>query len=128
MIYLITDTHFYHKNIIKYESRPENFNELIIENVKKVLTPTDTLYHMGDVIFSQNSKLESILASWNCKKILIRGNHDEGHSDNWFLKKGFDEVCEEKVLLYNDRKYLSLLWLSDRPILLRRPFPLSNVS
>lgn len=30
--WLITDRHHNHKAIIKYEGRPENFNELIIEN------------------------------------------------------------------------------------------------
>ena len=50
-IYLISDTHFNHKNIAKYCNRPENFNELIWENLGK-LKKGDLLIHLGgDICF-----------------------------------------------------------------------------
>lgn len=48
MIYLISDTHFYHKSIIPYCKRPfssiNEMNEKIIENWNLIVTNKDILY------------------------------------------------------------------------------------
>jgi calcineurin-like phosphoesterase family protein len=80
--------HFNHANIIKYEDRPENFKELIIENCQKMIGENDTIIHLGDVIFSRKGELEDILKSIPGTKHLCKGNHD-GESDDWYIRKGF---------------------------------------
>ena len=40
-IWLTSDWHLGHTNIVKYCNRPENFEELIIQNWLKVVKPDD---------------------------------------------------------------------------------------
>lgn len=84
MIFLTSDTHFNHKNIIKYEhdTRPfntiEEMNDVLIERWNSVVTSSDTVYHLGDFFMGQTRKnlYEEILSKLNGKIHLIIGNHD----------------------------------------------------
>lgn len=82
-IYLTSDLHLNHENIIKYEmtTRPfstvEKMNETIVRNWNSVVSNEDTVYVLGDFFMGDNQKIEPILNSLNYKEIiLIRGNHD----------------------------------------------------
>lgn len=54
-IFVTSDTHFNHKNIIKYCNRPfkdvEEMNEAIINNWNNLVTNDDVIYHLGDFGF-----------------------------------------------------------------------------
>lgn len=83
--YFITDPHWGHFNIITFEDnegricRPfssiEEHDDLIIDNINKVVRPCDKLYVLGDVIMYRRNFtiLDRIITK---KRILIRGNHD----------------------------------------------------
>jgi calcineurin-like phosphoesterase family protein len=83
-IFLISDTHFGHGNILNFKDkegnavRPfssvEEMDETLIENWNKVVKPTDKIYHLGDVAIPRKGL--DCLARCNGDKILIRGNHD----------------------------------------------------
>lgn len=91
-VWLITDTHFDHKNIIQYCNRPEDFSQQIIDNWNKLVKPDDIVLHLGDVAwpkFYQEHSFKELPG----KKILIRGNHDEG-SIFYFMNHGFDFACD----------------------------------
>lgn len=96
--WIITDTHFNHDNIIEYEIRPENFNELIIENWKSLVSDKDIIYHLGDVIFKRQGTLGEILEQLPGRKILLRGNHDMNKTQ-WYINKGFESVQNYLITL-----------------------------
>lgn len=104
MIYLISDTHLHHKNIIDYDNREDNYID-IIKNDFKILNQSDTLIHLGDVFFSRATESMQIFKNINCHKILIKGNHDN-KEDDWYLEHGFDEVYEKFSLIINDKNIL----------------------
>lgn len=74
-IYLISDTHFGHKNLLRFErtefNTVEEHDEFIIETINAIVKPTDTLIHLGDV-----GNVEMI-RQLNGHKELILGNHDQ---------------------------------------------------
>ena len=59
-IWFTSDTHFGHKNIIQYCSRPwdnvEKMNEDIINNWNAIVKPNDIVFHLGDVSFRNKEK------------------------------------------------------------------------
>lgn len=91
--FVISDTHFNHAKLMEYENRPENFNELIIKNWNKLVTPEDLVIHLGDVILGRNSELSGITGRLNGTKVLARGNHDN-ESVGWYMKRGFSFVAD----------------------------------
>jgi len=75
-IYIISDTHFNHKNMIEYCGRPENFEDLIWENLKKI--PSDAqLFHLGDICLGKDIEVHQRLSTYPFNKTLISGNHDK---------------------------------------------------
>lgn len=111
MIYIISDTHFNHEAIKDFEWRPDNFNELIIKNWKKIVNPEDTIIHLGDVIFSRASELWDILWQLPWYKILVKGNHDMNRN-GWYLNKWFNFVCDKIELRVNHKNVI----LTHKPI------------
>ncbi|QPY77346.1 metallophosphoesterase [Bacillus phage Anthos] len=92
-IYVTSDTHFGHRNIIEYENRPfkdvEDMNEKLIENWNKVVKPHDLVVHVGDLFLCGAKKAEEIAKRLNGRKILVKGNHDS-FSKAKYDKMGFD--------------------------------------
>ena len=96
--WLITDTHFYHNVMVERCGWPPDYIGKIIKNCQHLVAQQDLLLHLGDVIFYRHKTLKDILAKIPGKKILIRGNHDKGHSNGWFMRNGFDFVANQIVL------------------------------
>ena len=74
--WIISDTHFFHENIGRYCSRPENWQELIIKNWNDLVSPDETVLHLGDFAFGKRSNFDILTERLHGKIILIRGNHD----------------------------------------------------
>lgn len=91
-VYLISDTHFNHKNIATYCQRPENFTELIIKRWNETVKPEDLVIHLGDVQIGKKS--EWIMPNLPGRKVLILGNHDRQNSATWWMEHGFDFACQ----------------------------------
>jgi calcineurin-like phosphoesterase family protein len=81
MIWFTSDTHFGHKNILRYTNRPfsdvNEMDEFLIQSWNRKVHPNDEVYHLGDVALCSASKLRNILKRLNGKIYLIRGNHDK---------------------------------------------------
>jgi calcineurin-like phosphoesterase family protein len=80
--WFISDTHFFHENIIQYCGRPfanaETMTECLIKNWNSVVGPNDYVYHLGDVFMGGNDRdRNEVLYALNGHKRLIVGNHDE---------------------------------------------------
>lgn len=100
-IWTISDTHWNHVNILKYENRPVDHVQQIIKNWQGLVQPEDLVIHLGDVIFAEDKEknLKAILAELPGKKILCRGNHDSYPEAKWaqwefFMNCGFDAVTD----------------------------------
>jgi calcineurin-like phosphoesterase family protein len=93
--YIIADTHFFHDALKRFCGRPEKFEQLIINNWKSTVKPWDIIFHLGDVTWGNQTELKSIITSLPGTKVLVRGNHDKNHSNNWFIKAGFSIVVEK---------------------------------
>lgn len=75
--WLIADTHFFHTNIGEYCSRPEGWQDLIIENWNRLIRPGDVVLHLGDLALGKKENLESLIPLLNGELFLVRGNHDQ---------------------------------------------------
>jgi len=76
--FFTSDTHFGHKNILKYTNRPfksvEEMDEELIRRWNATVTPDDTVIHLGD--FSLKGNVNKYLKQLNGNIIWIGGNHD----------------------------------------------------
>jgi calcineurin-like phosphoesterase family protein len=97
-IFVISDTHFSHSNILKFTGldgqlvRPEfnsveEMDELMIENWNKTVRDNDIVYHLGDVYFNKG---HTNLSRLRGRKRLILGNHDNGKS--MYLQNTFQKI------------------------------------
>jgi calcineurin-like phosphoesterase family protein len=117
-IHFISDTHFFHTNIIQYSDRPFNdvfhMNESIINNHNNKVQPDDISIWVGDVSFGGEQKTKEIVHRLNGYKILIVGNHDIEKKKR-IKPMAFDEVH----ICYN-------LTVNDTPLVFTH-YPLDNI-
>jgi calcineurin-like phosphoesterase family protein len=79
-IFIISDTHFHHKNIIKYSNRPfKSVEEMDKEMIKKWnnnVGKEDIVIHLGDFGMGSKNEIIELKNKLNGTIILLRGNHD----------------------------------------------------
>lgn len=98
----ISDTHFWHTNIIKYCNRPfssaHQMNETIVKNWNSVVRVNDTVHHAGDVAFGRGvtaSEVGATLNRLNGKIHLYKGNHEKlalANRSRFESIKDYDEI------------------------------------
>lgn len=80
MIYYISDMHFGHNNVIRYDNRPfdtiTQMDETLINNWNARISDEDTVYVLGDAFFKGEERSLEILLQLKGHKHLIKGNHD----------------------------------------------------
>ena len=95
-IWVISDTHFGHRNIIEYCDRPfkdtVQMNMAIRDNWNSTVKDGDVVYHLGDVYMGWNEPQEigPFLSSLKGRKRLILGNHDNGKDQ--ILQRAFQKI------------------------------------
>lgn len=103
-IYVTSDLHFGHNNIIQYENRPwstvEEMDNGLIKNWNDKVTAEDIVYILGDFSFSGGERTYEIIKQLNGHKILIIGNHDHRWLKNEDCVKLFDEIVSYKSFRY----------------------------
>ena len=97
MIYITSDCHFSHKNIIKYEPESRGqftdineMNETLVANWNSVVKPEDTIYVVGDFFMGPLTSIEPILSRLHGRIILVRGNHDTEPRINLYRQHGIE--------------------------------------
>ena len=115
--WLISDTHFYHQNINKYE--PSRFvsmksdwfddpDEWLIHNWNSTVGEDDLVLHLGDFAFK---KATDVLPMLNGRIILVLGNHDMSMVNKF---KRFSEELPKKLEVIEGVKYCQTC-LIDKP-------------
>src|ERR1017187_9055572 len=97
-IYLLSDPHFSHENIIRYCNRPfqhaEDMDEFMVAQWNAVVRPTDHVYCLGDVVLKRKNL--HIISRLQGKKRLIFGNHDIYEYQD-YAKAGFQKMMSYRV-------------------------------
>ena len=110
-IWFTSDTHFGHRNILKFCNRPwdtvEEMDAALIENWNRVVKPEDIVFHLGDFAFATNGRWKEIINSLNGHIYLIVGNHDELRYPGHQTFDLFEGVASQ-LLLDIDGRYVYL--------------------
>lgn len=108
-IFVTSDTHFYHTNILKYENRPfkdiNDMNNKMIESWNETVSNKDEVYILGDFSFGNEGETIKLLNKLNGKKYLINGNHDYVVK-NKDVRDKFEWVKDYFVLKHNKMKFV----------------------
>ena len=98
--WFISDTHFFHKNILKFTDDNGNYirpfhtlhdmHEAMIERWNSVVKDNDYVYHLGDVTFRYDGAFNELMHRLKGDKRLIVGNHDKIW--NPCLQRNFQKV------------------------------------
>jgi calcineurin-like phosphoesterase family protein len=110
--WLITDTHFDHKMLVRKGYRPEGFEDKIDRGIARI-PENSTLVHLGDICIGDDELLHDmyIKRHKHIKKILVRGNHDK-KSPTWYIRNGWDFVCDGFTL----HAFAKTIQFSHRPV------------
>lgn len=108
MRFFTSDTHFGHARIIELSDRPFNdvdhMNSEIVRRWNEVVSPDDTVYHLGDVALGSIADSLPIVSRLNGFKVMVTGNHDRlfstysnSHRERFDpeYRKVFQEVVQE---------------------------------
>ena len=97
----ISDLHFGHANILKFDNRPfrntEEMETALIENWNSTVSAGDTTYILGDFCWGKEPDWKRIVPLLNGNKVLIRGNHDLKEMTS-SLKKMFQDIKDYKEI------------------------------
>jgi calcineurin-like phosphoesterase family protein len=92
-IFITSDSHFHHRNILGFEPRPfgtvEEMNKGLIEAWNSVVRKTDTVYHLGDFCFGNAKEWMDTLNQLRGNIILIGGNHDKDKVIRRIMREGY---------------------------------------
>ena len=112
-MFFTSDTHFGHKNIIRFSNRPyrdeNHMNEELIKNWNALIGDDDEVYHLGDVSLTNSSKTEEILYRLNGKIYLINGNHEKSVDKS--------KRCRDRFEWIKDKYHLNIHTEGDKQMI-----------
>ena len=113
-VFVISDQHFDHRNIINYtrtdlfgsdniEDSVNKMNNYIIAKHNEVVGEDDIVIMLGDVAFKTGTeRLTELMSKLNGHKFLVMGNHDIIDKPDLYLRAGFEEVFLAPVKFNGD--------------------------
>lgn len=108
-VFLTSDEHHGHRNIITYCNRPfanaEEMTEELVRRHNAVVRPNDVVYHLGDFSLDER-RVEPVLRRLHGDHHLVPGNHDRCHpchhrwraAERRYLDYGFKSVSIQLTL------------------------------
>ena len=107
-VFVISDQHFDHKNIINHTradlfgSKEESLNEMnkhIISKHNEVVGEDDIVIILGDFSFKTGiERLKELTTRLNGHKFLVVGNHDTIDKPDLYLRAGFEDIFLSPVI------------------------------
>ena len=111
-VFVISDEHFDHKNIIGItrselfgddEDSVNKMNEYIISKHNSVVGPDDIVIMLGDFSFKTGiERLSELTSKLNGHKFLIVGNHDKVEKPDVYLRAGFEDIFLSPIKFNGD--------------------------
>lgn len=104
-LFFTADTHFSHKNIVKYSNRPfansQEMDQRMIENWNAKVPVNGVVWFLGDFAFSDEEPAQRILNRLNGSKHLIIGNHDKTgvRLKGWKSISRMEEIYAENQMI-----------------------------
>lgn len=112
-IFIISDLHLGHTNIIKHCNRPfkdvHDMNRTLVYNWNSTIRRDDIVYFLGDLAYGRNSSTDSWLHKLNGRVTFIKGNHDESNSIK-MLDHYITELDGIKLYLTHDPANVPETW------------------
>lgn len=113
--WIISDTHFFHENIGRYCNRPENWQDLIIKNWNDLVSPDETVLHLGDFALGNKGNFDLLTGILSSRLFLIQGNHDR-ISKSYCQTRGVTliknslnvEISDQMKLIFSHRPIVPL--------------------
>ena len=110
-VWFTADTHFGHKNIIRFCQRPfvdvEEMNRVMVENWNSIVGEDDLVFHLGDFSVGGAAEWTSLLDNLNGRIILILGNHDMNNVSQGFMHRFLDVKMQMLISIGKQRIYLN---------------------
>ena len=111
-VFVISDQHFDHKNIINHTradlfgSKEDSLNEMnkhIISKHNEVVGEDDIVIILGDFSFKTGiERLKELTTRLNGHKFLVMGNHDTIDKPDLYLRAGFEDIFLSPVKFNGD--------------------------
>lgn len=113
-IFIISDIHFHHRNILKHcperqaicgakdENDVETWDKWMIEKWNTTIGKKDIVYILGDFIFGSQESARKLLYKLHGKKFLILGNHDKGVDK---LENYFEQITRQKLVTFKKSNF-----------------------
>lgn len=99
--WIISDTHWFHVNIIDYAGRPANHNDRMIGAWRSLVEEDDDVLHLGDVLMGPQTSWPTLPIPTGHVKVLV-ADHDEPRKQRWISKHWGWEWIGPIKLTYRD--------------------------
>lgn len=108
--FYISDTHWCHKNLIKFGNRPfstiEEMNLELVHRWNSVIGLNDTVWHLGDFALGSTKSVQHIFHALHGNIHLCRGNHEKSILKPAHLRALLKEIVDYKELVDQGRKVI----------------------
>lgn len=120
-LFFTSDTHFFHKNIIKFCQRPykniEEMQEQFILNWNKVVPQDGIVFFLGDFAFGNSTEWIKIINQLNGYIYFILGNHDLQNCNNLKHLENKNSTCLSHMAYIKIIETSQVIVLSHYPLL-----------